>query len=176
MAPTPSGRSMPRSRPGWRSRHVQALGYEYVHIANWWEPTSRNVMRMSSTGTPRAEFSTILFGDPGRRAAAGAPGDDQQNRSRAWTSACPRLTGFASIIEASHRAGPFTRWPTLRSAPPYAFNPDGSKPTEAERQARTAEEEYVIQLEYTNRRALESSTRSSTWSPASPSRSSSSDR
>jgi hypothetical protein len=137
----------------------KALGYEYVHIANWWEPTSRNVdADVIYRYTQESEFSTILFGTTLVGAMLpGATGDDQPEQIQGdELQRAHVLTGFASLIEASHRSGPtFTLAHMTVPHPPYSFNPDGSEPTDAQRQARTAEEEYVAQVEYTNRRALE---------------------
>jgi hypothetical protein len=137
----------------------KALGYEYVHIANWWEPTSRNVdADVIYRYTQESEFSTVLFNTTLVGALLpGATTDSEPEQIQGMElQRAHVLTGFASLIEASHRPGPtFTLAHMTTPHPPYAFNVDGSKPTDAEREARTAEQEYLIQVEYTNRRALE---------------------
>lgn len=137
----------------------KALGYEYVHIANWWEPTSRNAdADVIFRYTQESEFSTILFdttllGALNPDAATAAQPEQIQglDLQRAHV-----LLGFDALAQAAHRPGPtFTLAHLTIPHPPYAFNPDGSKPTEQQREERTAEEEYIAQLEYANRRVLE---------------------
>ncbi len=134
------------------------LGYEYVHIANWWEPTSYNVdADVIYRYTQESEFSTVLFDttilsmlgpDAGGEPVEEVHGAELQRRHV--------LLGFESIKEATRRAGPtFTLAHLTVPHPPYAFNPDGSMPTAQQRASRTDNEGYLAQLEYTNRRALE---------------------
>ena len=137
----------------------KALGYEYAHIANWWEPTSRNAdADVIYRYTQESEFGTILFATTLVGALLpGATTDDEPEQIQGMDlQRAHVLTGFNAIVEASRRSGPtFTLAHMTTPHPPYAFNLDGSKPTQAEREARSSNEEYLIQLEYTNRRALE---------------------
>jgi hypothetical protein len=134
------------------------LGYEYVHIANWWEPTSRNVdADIIYRFTEQTEFgdilvSTTLLGvlEPEREAGPteamhGVP------LQRAHI-----LYGLDALRSASERDGPtFTLAHLTMPHPPYAFNPDGSEPTEAQRAERDSNEEYLAQLEYANNQMIE---------------------
>jgi hypothetical protein len=66
------------------------------------------------------------------------------------------LYAFNAIEQAAHRAGPtFTFAHLTIPHSPYVFNPDGSMPTATETRTRSDGEEYVLQVEYANRRTLE---------------------
>ena len=134
------------------------LGYEYVHIANWWEPTSRNAdADVIYRYTQESEFSTVLF-DTTLLSVFGPErsGEAEEEVHGAELQRRHVLLGFESIKEATHRPGPtFTVAHMTVPHPPYAFNPDGTMPTEEQRSARTDNERYIAQLEYTNQRALE---------------------
>jgi hypothetical protein len=135
------------------------LGYEYVHIANWWEPTSRNAdADIVYRYTQESEFSTILFATTllSIISSEAITDNEPEELHGSELQRVHVLMGYDSIVAASTRPGPtFTLAHLTIPHPPYAFNPDGSKPTEAEREARSTEEEYVAQLEYANRRTLE---------------------
>jgi hypothetical protein len=137
----------------------KALGYEYVHIANWWQPTSSNVdADVIYRYTQETEFGTILFNTTLVGALLpGAETDDQPEQIQGMDlQRAHVLTGFNALLEASRRPGPtFTLAHLTTPHPPYAFNVDGSKPTQAQRESRSSQEEYVIEVEYTNKRALE---------------------
>ena len=135
------------------------LGYEYVHIANWWEPTARNAdADIIYRFTQESELSTILFGTTLLSAlspeVSADPGEEEiqgLDLQRAHV-----LLGFDSIVKATERDGPtFTVAHLTVPHPPYAFNEDGTKPTDQQRNARSDNEEYVEQLKYANRRTLE---------------------
>jgi hypothetical protein len=65
------------------------------------------------------------------------------------------LYGLDALRRASERSGPtFTLAHFTLPHPPYGFNPDGSEPTPAQRDARSDNEEYIAQLEYANNQML----------------------
>lgn len=134
------------------------LGYEYVHIANWWEPTAYNVdADVIYRYTQQSEFSTVLF-DTTLLSVLGPelPDEPEEEVHGAELQRRHVLLGFESIVAATHHDGPtFTVAHLTVPHPPYAFNPDGSMPTAEQRAARDDNEGYLAQLEYTNRRALE---------------------
>jgi hypothetical protein len=136
------------------------LGYEYVHIANWWEPTSRNAdADVIYRYTEQSEFSTILFATTLLSVVApdaSTEGGDSEELQGLDLQRAHVLTGFESIVKASERPGPtFTLAHLTVPHPPYAFNEDGSKPTPEQQAERTDNEGYVEQLKYANRRVLE---------------------
>jgi hypothetical protein len=132
------------------------LGYEYVHIGNWWEPTSRQAdADVVYRYTQASEFGTTLLSTTLASALLPETGPVEAMHGAPLQRAHV-LLAFDSLIAASERPGPtFTLAHITLPHPPYAFNPDGSAPTAEEREARTEEEEYVAQLEYTNRRVIE---------------------
>ncbi|HEY7738961.1 MAG TPA: hypothetical protein VIC63_08070 [Candidatus Limnocylindria bacterium] len=136
------------------------LGYEYVHIANWWEPTSRNAdADITYRYSQESEFSTILFATTLLSVIqpdASIEGGDTEELHGNDLQRAHILTGFESILEASERSGPtFTFAHLTIPHPPYAFNEDGSEPTAEQQATRTDNEGYVEQLKYANRRVLE---------------------
>ncbi|MGH2463263.1 MAG: hypothetical protein ACRDFZ_06530 [Candidatus Limnocylindria bacterium] len=141
---------------------LKSLGYEYVHIANWWEPSSKNVdADVIYRYTQFSQFSTILAATTMLLALApeaSASPDEPDPESITYPELARRhiLYGFDAIQQAARRSGPtFTFAHLTIPHSPYVFNPDGSIPTAAEKDERTDAEEYVAQLEYANNRALE---------------------
>jgi hypothetical protein len=134
------------------------LGYEYVHIANWWEPTSRNVDAdviyrfTQSTEFGASLVSTTLLG-------LLEPENTDQRAEEMHGVPLQRahvLYGLEALQRASERSGPtFTLAHFTLPHPPYGFNPDGSEPTAEQKEERTDGEEYIAQLEYANNQMIE---------------------
>jgi hypothetical protein len=136
------------------------LGYEYVHIANWWEPTAWNTdADVIYRYTQETEFGTILYSTTMLSALSSDVSADIGQGEELRGVDLQRahvLTGFDAIAQASRRNGPtFTIAHLTIPHPPYAFNEDGSLPTDEQRAERSENEEYVEQLKYANRRVLE---------------------
>jgi hypothetical protein len=139
---------------------LKTLGYEYVHIGNWWEPSSVNVDADVILGYSQfSEFSTVLaattmlivFAPPDA-----SPDEDPETIEYPELARRHVLYGFDAIEQNAHRPGPTYLFAHLTIPhSPYVFNPDGSMPTEAQKAERNDEEEYVAQLEYANARVLE---------------------
>jgi hypothetical protein len=141
---------------------LKTLGYEYVHIANWWEPSSKNVdADVIYRYTQFSQFSSILAATTMLLALAPEvttppQGGDPESVTYPELARRHTLYGFDAIEQAAHRAGPtFTFAHLTIPHSPYVFNPDGSLPTATETKDRSDGEEYVLQLEYANRRSLE---------------------
>ena len=141
---------------------LKTLGYEYVHIANWWEPSSKNVdADVIYRYTQFSQFSSILAATTMLLALAPEvttppQGGDPESVTYPELARRHTLYGFNAIEQAAHRAGPtFTFAHLTIPHSPYVFNPDGSLPTATETKDRSDGEEYVLQLEYANRRTLE---------------------
>jgi hypothetical protein len=141
----------------------KSLGYEYVHIANWWEPTSKNAdADVIYRFTQESEFSTTLFAttllsalSPEVSADEDGAGGGEEIKGLDLQRAHV-LLGFDSLEQATHRSGPtFTFAHLTVPHPPYAFNEDGTKPTPEQQAERTDNEGYIEQLKYANRRTLE---------------------
>jgi hypothetical protein len=148
----------------------KSLGYEYVHIANWWEPTSRNAdADVIYRFTQETEFSTALYDTTllsalSPEVSAGGSGEDGDGTAANDSEELKGLElqrahvllGFDSLEEATHRGGPtFTFAHLTVPHPPYAFNEDGTEPTPEQQAQRTDNEGYIEQLKYANRRTLE---------------------
>jgi hypothetical protein len=132
------------------------LGYEYVHIGNWWEPTSRNIdADVIDRFTQGTEFSTSLVSTT----LLGVLEPENAGRAEEMHGVPLQrahvLYGLDALRQASERSGPtFTLAHFTLPHPPYAFNPDGSEPTQEQRDARSDNEEYIAQLEYANNQML----------------------
>jgi hypothetical protein len=141
---------------------LKSIGYEYVLVANWWEPSSKNAdADVIDRYTQFSQFSTILAATSmllvlSPEASATSPDSDPEAISYPELARRHILHGFAAIERAAERGGPTFVFAHLTIPhSPYVFNPDGSMPTAAQQQARSDGEEYVAQLEYANRRSLE---------------------
>lgn len=139
---------------------LKSLGYEYVHIGNWWEPSSKNVDADIILGYSQySEFSTILAATTMLillSPSNASPDEDPESLDYPELARRHILYGFDAIEQNAHRPGPtyvFAHMTIPHS--PYVFNPDGSMPTAEQKAERTDEEEYVAQLEYANTRTLE---------------------
>ncbi|HEX2142024.1 MAG TPA: hypothetical protein VHK28_07095 [Candidatus Limnocylindria bacterium] len=138
---------------------LKALGYEYVHIGNTWEPNATNVdADIVLRYEEGSEFETAVMATTPLMLAGPAvlPDDDD-----AETLPFPELNrkhilfGFDRLEEAASRPGPtFVFAHILVPHPPYVFDTDGSMPTEAERRERRETEEYRRQVAWTNQRTL----------------------
>jgi hypothetical protein len=135
------------------------LGYEYVHIGNWWSATSRNVdADLSLTYERYSEFGAALLNTTAW--ALLEPVEQAQGEPR--TLEGPELArrhtlfAFERLEEAVRRPGAtFVFAHLLIPHPPYAFARDGSMPTAEERESSSRERLYVEQLQYANRRILD---------------------
>jgi hypothetical protein len=138
---------------------LRSLGYEYVHIGNYWEPTATNVdadrvLRYSEGAEFRsalADTTLLSLLTPPDQADEDPETTDFPVLARSHT-----LFAFDRLEQASHRPGPtFVFAHILVPHPPYVFDVDGSLPSVEERDERSTNEEYVRQLEWTNQRVLQ---------------------
>ena len=138
---------------------LKQIGYEYVLIRNYWEPTRTNIDADVVPGnTDVSEFQAavaqttalVLLAPPA------APDDDPETIAFPELARRTTLFGFNQLEAARDRAGPtFVFAHILVPHPPYVFNADGSMPTDAEARSRSEEQKYVEQLKWTNQRVLE---------------------
>jgi hypothetical protein len=141
---------------------LKSIGYEYVLVANWWEPSSKNAdADVIDRYTQFSQFSTILASTSmllalSPEAAATSTDSDPEAISYPELARRHILHGFAAIERAAERDGPTFVFAHLTIPhSPYVFNPDGSVPTADQQRERSDNEEYVAQLEYANIRLLE---------------------
>lgn len=138
---------------------LKALGYEYLHIASFFEASARNVdadrtLRYEEGGEfSSALWSTTLLSMLGPQPGADVAGDLEIDPR---TQREHTLYQLDMVPNAASRPGPtyvFSHF--LVPHPPYVFDVDGSMPTTEEREARSLDEQYRRQLEWTGQRILE---------------------
>ena len=137
---------------------LRSLGYEYVHIGNYWEPSATNVdadrvLRFSEGSEFRsAMVDTTLLS---LLTPPDAADEDPETTDFPLLARSHTLFAFDRLEEAGDRPGPtFAFAHILVPHPPYVFDVDGTLPTAEEREARPATEEYVRQLRWANQRVL----------------------
>lgn len=136
-------------------RVLRSLGYRYLHIGSWWDPTR------TAAGADRiypilrtSEFWSILQGST----VLGAPS--------AWgwfgTSDLPRLhravaeRQFVAVDDTVQQPGPkFVFAHFLLPHPPYVFDAEGGRVAEQPRTLDGRKEGYLDQLRFTNAKVLE---------------------
>lgn len=138
---------------------LKSLGYEYIHLGNYWAPTNTNVdADVSLRYEDATEFDDALRSTTALMLLAEPASDDQDDETAPYADLA-RGTTFATLDyleQAAGRAGPtFVFAHFLLPHPPYVFDRDGSLPTPEETESRSEEEQYVRQLEWTNGRILE---------------------
>jgi hypothetical protein len=138
---------------------LTSLGYEYVHISSYWEPSSTNadadrVLRYEDA----TEFDAAVRATTLLTLLEAPDPDDSDPETIPFPTLARDTTLFAfdALESAGRRPGPtFVFAHILVPHPPYVFDADGTQPTAEEAAARTEEERYVAQLTWTNRRVLE---------------------
>jgi hypothetical protein len=137
---------------------LRSLGYEYVHIGNYWEPSATNidadrVLRFSEGAEFRSAMAdTTLLS---LLTPPDADDDDPETTDFPLLARSHTLFAFDRLVEAGDRPGPtFVFAHILVPHPPYVFDVDGTLPTAEEREERPGTEEYVRQLQWTNHRVL----------------------
>ena len=137
----------------------KALGYEYIHIGSWWNPTSRNVdADVSMTYESHSEFSAALLNTTALSLLQPPEQTDEEPETLDRPDLARRHTLFEldRIEEAVRRPGPtFVFAHLLVPHPPYVFREDGSMTTAEERGSVPAADLYMNQLRWTNERILD---------------------
>jgi hypothetical protein len=140
---------------------LKSLGYDYIHLGNWWEPTATNIdADISLRFQESAEFSSALISttmlslispeiDQG---GSDVSGETIERRDLARNTT---LYDFDRLEESAGRAGPtYVFAHILVPHPPYVFNPDGSPLYLDEANNRQENINYVRQLQFTNMKIL----------------------
>ena len=134
----------------------KSLGYEYVHIGSFWEPSATNVDADEVLNYGDGfEFLTAL-GETSALSLLSPSRTEATSRTLYGPTLVRRFHeyGFTQVEDAARRAGPtFVFAHFLLPHPPYVYLPDGSAPTAAGG-PRTEAEQYVDQVQYTNQRVL----------------------
>lgn len=155
---------------------LKKLGYDYVHLGNWWEPTATNIdADVSLRFQESAEFSSALWSTTAlsliEQPADNGSGqdDDGETLEHRDLARATTLYAFDRLEEAAGRPGPtFVFAHILVPHPPYVFAPDGSFPSVEDLHSRSEKGNYKRQLRWTNQRVLEAVDRLMTHSPGEP--------
>jgi hypothetical protein len=137
---------------------LTSLGYEYIHIGNYWEPTASQVdadriLRFSE----RSAFAAALYQTTALSLLSPPITGDDDPETLDFPTLARQHTIYAfDQLEASvARPGPtYTFAHILVPHPPYVFNADGSFPSRDEVNQRGGKVSYIDQLEYANARVL----------------------
>ena len=137
----------------------KSLGYEYIHIGNWWNVTSRNAdADLSTTYDTHSEFGAALTNttalsllDPVERSE-----DEPETLERPELVRRHTLFEFDRLDEAVRRPGPTYVFAHLMLPhPPYVFRADGTMTTPEERETGGRAKLYREQLTWANERILQ---------------------
>ncbi|HEY8179763.1 MAG TPA: hypothetical protein VIH33_05125, partial [Candidatus Limnocylindria bacterium] len=140
---------------------LRSIGYDYVHLGGWWEPTATNVdadvsvRYQGSTEFLSAVWATTamsLFWPP----VYGGTGPDGETMPFTELARDGALFSFDALEDTAQRPGPtFAFAHILLPHPPYVFNADGSFPSAYTVSHRAERISYVEQLQWTNQRVLQ---------------------
>jgi hypothetical protein len=140
---------------------LKSLGYEYVHIANTWEPTATNVdadrvLRWSEgSGFSSAVLSTTAWSLTEPYVEPIEPEDPGEGVGPPDILRAHTLFQFDRLEESAGRPGPtFVFAHILLPHAPWRFNADGSFPTPEQVARRSRNESYLEHLRYANSRVL----------------------
>jgi hypothetical protein len=137
----------------------KAMGYQYVHIANYWDPSATNADADSALSYgATSEFAAALLSTTAWSVIQPPSARDLDPETTELPSLARDTTlfEFRALRDVAARHGPkyvFAHF--LLPHPPYVFDTDGSEPTAQETAARTAEEAYIAQLQWANSQLLE---------------------
>jgi len=141
---------------------LKALGYEYVHIGNSWEPTATNVdADRALRWAEGSEFSSAVLGTTAWTlrepyVAPVEPEDLGEGVGPPELARAHTLYQFDRLGEVAGRPGPTYAFAhILLPHSPWRFNADGSVPTPEQVAGRTRNESYLEHLRYANTRVLE---------------------
>ena len=138
---------------------LKAIGYEYIHIGNWWVPTSTNVdADLVLEWSENAEFMSALLSTT--ILSLLTPRDDalpdDESTEDATLARETTLYAFDRLEESAGRPGPtYVFAHLLVPHPPYVFDTDGSQPTPEEMVGRSDDDQMLRQLEWANQRVLD---------------------
>jgi hypothetical protein len=137
---------------------LRSLGYEYVHIGNYWEPTATNVdahrvLRFEGGSEFRgAMVDTTLLS---LLLPPSEADDDPESADFPQLARDHTLFAFERLEQTRGRPGPtFVFAHILVPHPPFVFDVDGSMPSADERRDRGTTQNYIRQLQWANQRVL----------------------
>ncbi|MBE0664941.1 MAG: sulfatase-like hydrolase/transferase, partial [Candidatus Aminicenantes bacterium] len=132
-------------------RLLKALGYTYIHLGSWYEPTKVN--HFADINYPGAKLSDLAqdFTLKFLNITALAPLGLSKYSHRKSV-----LNKFRELFQVSERPGPkFVFLHMLVPHSPFVFGPNGETLRTGDLVKRTVEQKYVDQIRYLNRRIEE---------------------
>jgi hypothetical protein len=132
---------------------LKRLGYRYVHIANWWEPTATNagadVVYRYEAGS---EFSSALLRMSALGAIGAGTGAQPYDRAVLYEHTLYEFRVLERLADDEDPTFAFAHF--LVPHPPYVFETDGSFVRDEPVATEDERAGYLRQLEYTNGRIL----------------------
>lgn len=137
-------------------RFLHQRGYRYLHVGSRLGDTIVNAAADEAfVYTDTSEFSAALIDTTILAALEGILPSAVPRGSIAYVPD-QSLAQFEHLREAADRPGlDFVFAHILLPHPPYVFNADGSRVTDAQRDTRTVDEQYVEQVRFTNATVLD---------------------
>lgn len=137
----------------WVARQFQALGYRYLHVGSWWEPTRIDpTADVNFSGSGLSDFAHVLLQASAIPAIAKRVGVEGvipvSDRDRKYRNTVYALDALEGIVD---EPGPkFVLAHLLLPHPPYVFDRDGRYIPAAEARRLSEDELHQRQLDHTN--------------------------
>jgi hypothetical protein len=130
------------------ARSLKPLGYRYVHIGSWWDPTARNPLAdVNVPYTGVAEFPSVLLQTTAAWPVINLNGGGL-GRRRDWIGVQQQ---FEALVRSYDVAGPkFVFAHILSPHEPFVFDRYGNFVSEVEEARRPRARNYVEQLLFVN--------------------------
>ena len=133
------------------ARYLHERGYRYLHVGSVRGPTAGNASCRRSLPLQlhdRVRLRPGRHDAPARARTRGAGGLRARPRGALSAQIEFQLDTLNDLADAPGRNFVFAH--LLIPHPPYAFNADGSRVTDAQRASRTMEEQYLEHVRFTN--------------------------
>ena len=135
-------------------RQFQALGYRYLHLGSWWNPTRfDSAANRNYNADGVNDFTSVLFTTSALPLAVKALGLEEQPPSEQTKHIKHNTYALDELDRLRNEPGPkFVMAHILLPHPPYVFDSDGRAMTEEETKSLDDKEAGRRQLAYTNTR------------------------
>ena len=131
----------------WRS--LKPLGYEYVHVGSWWEPTRHNSQAtVNRSYAPIPHFAHWLYRNTPFSDLGVSAGGMLDARREQWKRIHAQLKDLERIRARERPRFVFVHF--LLPHDPYVFGPNGEFLPEDVVKMRTASENYVNHIRFAN--------------------------
>jgi len=135
-------------------RQFQALGYRYLHLGSWWNPTRfDSAANRNYNADGVNDFTSVLFTTSALPLAVKALGLEEQPPSEQTKHIKHNTYALDELDRLRNEPGPkFVMAHILLPHPPYVFDSDGRPMTEEESKSLDDKDAGRRQLAYTNSR------------------------